>query len=489
MLTIKDTIFSEDNAFLNLIDIIERGQEKFVLAIGKPSFCFSATLSVCDDGRFDVSFNIPDQIFAQVSPEFFCTHDFALLSSEIKILIKNKDICNVQVNLQDNEEAKINLTLDSFSAGPKDDLWEGSRQVALCFYSEKSFHKNKVGVIFELTTLKNQDSPWKNCLKIKVNDAIFLLYFVTTTDETCFFILKSQTSVNHKFFLEVLESCRVAIGLLSGYYINDTVWYFSMKSRDRESLAFRYENNANSIFHEHPLIDNSRYTSIPVEDTKISASQFEQLVHMAYQSIEVRRSLQLLIQAGCISGISKGCLAAVALETIKTKITQQPTGQKGIIDNSEIVLNLKQDLGLVLNRFKDDIDKESFEVLESRLNQIDQSSNANLLKLPFENLGINLSDDDCYCLKCRNFFLHGATIKAKGEFFSKLTQAELVDVISDRLIMLTTILLLKKCGYEGKVIDWGLTKILKKRAICSMQNVAYYGNALRDIKNMASNNK
>lgn len=43
-------------------------------------------------------------------------------------------------------------------------------------------------------------------------------------------------------------------------------------------------------------------------------------------------------------------------------------------------------------------------------------------------------------------------------------------------------LILKKCGYSGKVVDWGYTEIVKWRAIYAKQSIKGYGNAFRDLK-------
>lgn len=70
MTRIDDTIFAEDNAFLNFMDIIEGGKEKFVLATEVQDACFPAKLSVNNDGTFNMAFTVPENFSEKVSSEF-----------------------------------------------------------------------------------------------------------------------------------------------------------------------------------------------------------------------------------------------------------------------------------------------------------------------------------------------------------------------------------------------------------------------------------
>ena len=95
----------------------------------------------------------------------------------------------------------------------------------------------------------------------------------------------------------------------------------------------------------------------------------------------------------------------------------------------------------------------------------------------FEQLGIEVNDEEQYCISCRNLFLHGSLPKPDRIKF--LTENELVFMVSQRLIMLTSMLLLKKAGYKGVVNDWGYTEVIKLRAISEGRPLRRVGNAHR----------
>lgn len=379
-----------------------------------------------------------------------------------------------------NADTEILLTVDSFREGLNDAIWNRSKQVAFCSYSKHDYYANDTGVLFDLTTSKNQSSSWKNCVKLKAEGMVFLLYFLTTDNDRKYLVLKSQKEVSHDFFLNVLESCKTALGLISGYYIADNVWYLSILPKKHNSLSFRYERIDESIDNQHPMLDCGLYKYCPKNERMLSSGQFEKLVELFYKTMEIRRASQLLIHAGIVNGVSKGCLAAVALETIKKKIIDNPL-TKSIIVDKEVRCHLKNELANVINSYKSKIDKGVFEKLVSKLNQIDLQPNAEQLKTPFDELGIKLSKEEEYCFNSRNAYLHGATIKPSN-LYKGLNELELNNVVSNRLIMLTTMLLLNKCGYEGKVVDWGYTEVIKSRGIENRVDICNVGNVFRDMR-------
>lgn len=54
-------------------------------------------------------------------------------------------------------------------------------------------------------------------------------------------------------------------------------------------------------------------------------------------------------------------------------------------------------------------------------------------------------------------------------------------MVSQRLIMLTAILLLKKAGFSGMVNDWGFTEVMKRRYINAGRPLRHIGNAHREV--------
>ena len=187
----------------------------------------------------------------------------------------------------------------------------------------------------------------------------------------------------------------------------------------------------------------------------------------------------LLITAGTIQGISKGSLASVALETITNFICSKQKATP-IIEDNEISSKLKYELKIGLKKIKPLVLPEQYSILENKLTHINNCPNSQKLEAPFEILGIILTEEEKYCLKCRNKILHG--VLPDNKKLKMLTEEERVFCVSNKLIMLSSMLLLKKIGYEYNVIDWGYTEIAKKRTILKGQRVRS-GNIFRKICN------
>lgn len=483
MSLIDNTIFKDDLAILKLIDIIEKGKDDFMLATEVEGCCVPVKISFTEIKTFKLHFQVKEEVFAKMGNDFFFTHHIMILAKGLNLLVQNKDILGITQSLKaENDYVDISLTVNSFRADIDGNLWKNSKQSAYCFFNNRDFCNNKFGVSFDITTDVNQNSSWKNALKLEIGNSLFLLCFYADGNDRQFFVLKSQKMVNHDKFLKVLKSVRVALGLISGFYIADYVWFFAGIPNDKKSMTFRFENIGKSINNNYPLLDSHSYHDLVEEDRKLSSAQFEKLVKLYYDSQEIRRSSMLLIQAGNVNGISKGCLAAVALETIKSKICKIKDEDRCLIKDKKIESKLRYELTKALKSVKDLIDKNIYERLSSKIGQINQMSNAENLKAPFEKLNIELTEDETYCLKYRNLLLHGSTLKPEGELYTNLNSTELVEMVSNRLIMLTTMLLLKKCGYEGNIVDWGYTLVSKKRAILQMVSIHGYGNSFRSLK-------
>ena len=72
------------------------------------------------------------------------------------------------------------------------------------------------------------------------------------------------------------------------------------------------------------------------------------------------------------------------------------------------------------------------------------------------------------------------TLLVKGQGIAQCYERPLWRT-SQRLIMLSAMLLLKKAGYSGMVNDWGYTEVVKLRAIGEGRPLRHVGNAHRKV--------
>lgn len=479
MKQITDTIFADDNAALNLISAIESKEATYKLGTDIQGLDIDCKFSKTDNGNFELSFVLNrDNDF---DLEYFFIKPTLLVAQGVNILILNKDVKTINQSFSDKSpEIKCTVELNKFRGDIDDSLWKDAKQAAFFRYKTADFELFKSGIILNITTDKNQNSSLKNGVLLNIDKSQILFYLEKIDEDYGYFIFKTQNNIDFDKFEKVVNAARAALGLISGYYMADSVYYISLKRpKGIKGLTYKYQNINEVIKHNYPLLDKPLYRDIKKEELNLSGEQYNKLVKLLYTHEEFLRASLLLITAGTTKGISKGALASVALETI-TNIIAEEQPKKKIIGNTEIYSQLKHEINKVLRIIKPRINKEECDVLEKRLNNIYTLPNAKKLEDAFNLLDIELNEEELYCLSCRNKLLHG--VLPENKKIKILTEDELIFFVSNRLIMLSSMLLLKKAGFEGKIIDWGFTEVAKRRAIISGQRVKV-GNAFRDINN------
>lgn len=474
--SIKNTIFADDNAMLNLMYILETGHTKFYMTLYEESYILETFIRRLEDSVFQLDFMIPESVSNAINiDDFFCKPAILIIPSSngsnipnLNIIVSQTDIESVSLTHSDNAPQKATVKIKAFRADCDDNKWNNSKQTAVFRFNPSKFEPNHKGIIYDMTTNSDQHHPFKNAVKIEIGKYVYLFYYEIVSKELGFFIVKSPDKVCHNDFVNVVDSIRSAYALLTSFYFAESVFYFSMQPQNRESLTFQYQSLNRSINSKKPLLDYHYYQNLEDERILLSSDIFENLVQLLYKNVELRRACILITQAGCLDNISKAILASVSLETVTSYFTSKEMKKVGkLVKENEVASQLLYELKKAVKKIKDKVDKATWNKLWSKVGKFNEVPNATKLSNPFISLGINLSSEEEYCLNCRNSFLHGAIPNPKEEAYKYLTQEELQSLIANRLCMLSAILILKKAGYSGLVVDWGATKILYKREIAA----------------------
>ena len=466
--SIQNTIFADDNAVLMLVSLLEAGETNFFMALYNEKAIFNATIKRLDNGRYQMNFSIPESLSKSIDiDDFFKKPVILMIPSHnanvpnFNIIVSQNDIESVELSIN-GESRKAAVTLKAFRADFDDQIWNQSKQTAIFRFNPSKYDPSHRGLIYDITTNKDQTSKFKNAVKIELKSKLYLFYYEEISKNLGFFIIKSPDLVCH--------AIRSAYALLTGYFIAESVFYFSMKPKDKESLTFRYQSLNRSIHSTKPILDYHHYQNIDDERLLMSSDVFENLVKLLYKNVELRRACILITQAGTLDNVSKGSLASVSLETITSalnNVSSEKHQSAKLIEDKAIISQLKHELQKATKKVKDKLDKDTWNKLWNKVNKFNELPNADKLSSPFANLKINLLEEEEYCIACRNLYLHGNIPKPRGNKYEYLTQEELQLLIADRLCMLSAMLLLKKAGYNGYVIDWGATEIVYKREIAA----------------------
>lgn len=471
-------MLAPDKAAMHLIDIIENGKPKYKLVTTIPGIAIDSNFQIMDNGNYDVSLTVlPEAHEKGIEMDYFFQRPFILVTQDgMRILVNNYKVVRGSCGLDRSVPCKYNLEIKAFKGDVDDSLWKQSRQRAYIKYDSKKFNAYSSGLIFDYTS-KSEDNGFYNAVAIKIESTELLFYHEQLEKDTGIFVIWPKKEIDFDKFQPMVNTILTAYGLLNGFYMMDRVYYIAVKYLGNTSTTtFYYENYEAGIQSNNPILDSGNYADVVEQERKLSGIQFNRLINLFYKDLDLQRSGYLLIEAGSLNDTAKASIGAVALETITRKICEKKSEGK-IIEDTAIISGIKHKLKKVLKEFDTRISKEQLQLLTTKIDLINGKPNTNKLTAPFDLLGISLSEDELECIKSRNFFLHGNLPKNKD---SGLTDQELMGVMANRLVMLSAMLLLKSCGYEGYVIDRGITEVIKWRMIMRGEKVRG-GNSLRHI--------
>ena len=470
---------SQDDLIIDLINRLESGKnEDYKLFTVMPDLVLKSSFKREDNNNYSLFFVLPPEYRTKNVHDYFFQKPFILNSHGMNIVVQNHEILGVREQIVEdmNKSCNFLVTIKSFSVNVDDSLWNSSHQVAFIKYKEGDFKPYESSILFDLTT-KMSDNGSYNALLLNISNNEFVFYYERINSETGYYIIKSKNIINHSDFKYIVESISSAYAFITGYYMLNTIYYLAVIKDSKNDIAVRYENINQQINTREPILDSGLYLDIPKERRYISSEQFNKLVNYLYSDENYYRTSTLLFNAGRMKGAMKASLAAVALETVTSQVIKGNTASK-VINDKQIADSINCQLKEVLKTFKTMITKEQFTILSNKIDRINDITNISKLEDAFQILGISLNEDEKYCIKCRNNLLHGSLPKRKKDMW--MTDSELLDIVANRLVMLSSMLLLKMASFEGFVIDRGMTDVVKWRMIKNGEKVRG-GNILRDI--------
>ncbi len=478
-----DTIFEQDKHMLTFMEGVEKGEADFLLGIDNPTRVYKARFEKNEEDNFVLKFSVPEG--SNFNAEyFFSTPAVLLVPSKIQILLLNTDALKFIQTINEKGPQGVKVTYKSFGTEVDPSKWKNSKHCAYIRYSKADFRYTDMSLGYDFTTDKNQQSSWRNAfvLRFAGDNNIVVSFEERMAGDDAYCVFRAQKKMSFELFEKAVKAVRIVYGLLAGYSFADRGYFISdytgEKPKERIPLIVRYHNREKTKKHKYPLLDKSHYVDDNHKELELTTEQMNALIMLLIKNEEFARAANLLIDASAIDGTSRGILAVVALETIANQLVQKGPEPKVITDKA-IASQLNYELNKGLKKIKEKVTAEDYKKLESKVNSVNNLPNAVKLESVFEQLGIVLDEEEKNCISCRNQFLHGWLPKNKKLSF--LTEHELVFMVSQRLIMLTAMLLLKKAGYSGMVNDWGYTEVVKLRAISEGRPLRHVGNAHRKV--------
>lgn len=460
-------MFDLDQISINFIKGVQESNS-YKLVTSVPDLFLEANFFMADNGNYELSFTLPaEHLNKGVNMDYFFKHPVILLAPTGQtLLVQNTDIIEATSTI--NTPRKFNIQFKAFRGDINNDtLWRQSKQSAYIKFDRNIFQPYRLGVKFDLTTDKESgDRGYFNAIRLNVDDVDLAFYHQDIGNSNSYYIFRPNGLIDYTKFRNIVDCTTLAFGMLSGFYMADSIYFISVKSKDKKDVTFRYENIGQAINSHSPIIP-CRIQNISGDRLNLTIAQFNNFVNLLYQHEDLKRAAMLLIYVGKETGCAKATLGAVALEAITSVLGKKLPAQI-VIDDKQVFNSLKYELLKVLKKFKDRISTGQFDLLKGRIDVINNSPNADKYIDVFTNLGIELDEEEIHCLKSRNHFLHGKLPK-KGKY-DNLSENESLDIVSNRIVMLSSMMLLRKAGYTGYVIDKGMTDVVKWRMMRRGEN-------------------
>lgn len=283
-------------------------------------------------------------------------------------------------------------------------------------------------------------------------------------------IIDSCSPIDYDEFKKAAYAIRLAFAFLSGRFYRDEATL--LLSKDENFIAideFEYVLEPPSKLTDNQLINPTFFFQTFPSRSKQEQEQFKEfhnlfpaavfskLCEAILESAEIKRTIELLINAGDIADpIQKGALYSVAVETITEYLKDRNAAAFKPVQDSAIwkeFLSAQQDL---VSSFEGKIDEQGLRILQNKINSLNTPTNRDKLVKPFELYGITLSADDVQVLEQRNSYLHGGS-PSDSVWVAEQHMAAL------KLHNLVGKLILKYCGYRGHYINLAAWHIMHLR--------------------------
>ncbi|MFA6400451.1 MAG: hypothetical protein WCX31_02330 [Salinivirgaceae bacterium] len=292
---------------------------------------------------------------------------------------------------------------------------------------------------------------------LSIQSIEFHYYFIKDINSI---IIDCTEKTSLEKFKKITETIQLCFGFLSGKFYKGEIFYLSSTSPDFTSIDnFFYQSKSESLITNNRIINfqifKTKYDALN-DDLKASWKQyhksfptsvFSNLCENIYTSTELKRSVELIVNAGMlIDPIQKGALYSVSIETITEYLYEKDKEKYNPIKDKTVWKELLDKLFQILDNFNEKIDEEGITILKAKFNNLNSPTNRDKLTKPFKLTGIELSEQDLSTLEQRNKYLHGIEPDNINWRFEQ-------DLIALKLHTIVSSLILKHCGYVGHIIN------------------------------------
>jgi len=299
-------------------------------------------------------------------------------------------------------------------------------------------------------------------IKTHINNCIYDIYEVSYNKLFYLFIDCSSKSNINDFYNQSI-SILVSLGFFTSFFIQDECFILGSSDKEYHTIEFiEYRSLRDSITIPFRFLDNNSYDIFDIKEAasqivntpKIQQEPFDALVNLCYNNQDIFNCLFVYIASSCYPLDTRPACLAVVMEGICNYILKKDEERLNPIKDKEVAKEIRKKIIVLLDGYKDIIDKDDFLTLLKRIDNLNQPTNNEKLLRPYELLGIKLKSYEIKAIENRNNFLHAnLQIKIGRDIDNSSSIAHQLFFTCNVLERLFYKLVLKLINYKGTMLN------------------------------------
>ena len=304
--------------------------------------------------------------------------------------------------------------------------------------------------------------------EITIKDNVFHIFLAKQTIgeiEENYLVIDSQYELSFSDFSEYCFSILICFGYIAGDFINDDGYFFQYLDEAKTEIAgLRYSQLRGSINCHYAPVHCDPYALI--HDDKIaekyfnkprglSIKEFSNLCSLCYSKDEIKTILILILETNTQSLVSSPGILSIVLETFSNFICNENEKTTTPIPSRKTSKSLRAELLKGLEKFKEELSPDGYEIIKNKITQINQMTNKEKLLLPFKILNIPINKADIEAIEQRNAFLHGREPMVQDANPKSNAEADSFrHYLYLKIYVLISAMILKYIGFDNMIINY-----------------------------------
>lgn len=322
----------------------------------------------------------------------------------------------------------------------------------------------KISYLFNTNSFAvNQSGCSSELIKTYINGREFHIYKLSN-DNAKYLFIDCLSEIAYQEFYDQSICILCALGILTGYFVENECFIFSSDKIDFETISFiEFRSLRDSKYAMYEILPTNPYVFFDKNEAeknrklmaRISNDVFNRLVNKINLSLTLENSLFIFLEALSYPLDTQPACLSVVLEGLCNYVKEENEKSFKPIQEKCKWKELREKLKKVLDDFEYDFSQDGRLIIEKRIDDINNPTNRSKFEKAIELLGLNLTDYEKEVLLNRNTFLHCLT-ELKTEYIKiKAGSAEYNNLFfsSQILIRLLYKMILKIIGYEGHIVN------------------------------------